>query len=344
MYALSISTALVLCAVLVSTTGGSSGKVFSALIDGSVRSPGAWGLTISTAVPLLVVAVGTIIATKAGLVNIGQEGQLLLGAAAAAYVATRLDAPGPVLLTAAMLAGALAGGLWAGIAALLRFGRAVPEVMSTLLLAFIASQVAAFFVTKKYLLLTRVKAINQLNQGEPLPAASRMPSLHLWGNDISWGLAVALVVMAIVAFVVGRTVLGFRLRMLGLNPRTAQRAGVSVVAYGGTALVASGAFAGLAGGLWLTGGQAGDRFTAGISSNVGWQGLLVALLARDNAVLAVPMAIVFAALRTGAGFLSATGVERRIADVVQATLVLALLVPPAVQAIQRRRAPKAATA
>jgi simple sugar transport system permease protein len=132
--------------------------------------------------------------------------------------------------------------------------------------------------------------------------------------------------------------------MLGLNQRTARRAGVSTAVVGGGALVVSGAAAGLAGGLWLTGGASGDRFSGNISSNIGWQGLLVALLARERAVLAVPMAFVFAALRTGSGFLAATGVDRRIANVVQAMLVLALLVPPAVQAIQARRGPRQAVA
>jgi simple sugar transport system permease protein len=126
--------------------------------------------------------------------------------------------------------------------------------------------------------------------------------------------------------------------MLGYNSRTARRAGVSAALVGGTALVVSGAAAGLAGGLWLTSGVAGDRFTTGISSNIGWQGLLVALLARQRVALAIPMAIVFAALRTGSGFLAATGVDRRIADVVQAMLVLALLIAPAIEELRRRRA------
>jgi simple sugar transport system permease protein len=125
--------------------------------------------------------------------------------------------------------------------------------------------------------------------------------------------------------------------MLGMNPRTAHRAGVSLSLYGGAAMAVTGAFAGIAGSAWLTGGISSDRFTSGMSSNLGWQGLLVALLARERAGAAIPMAFVFAMLRTGAGFLSATGVERRIADVVQAMLVLALLVPPALLAVQRRR-------
>jgi general nucleoside transport system permease protein len=344
LYIVSVAVALALCALLVSVTGGSAPKVFSALLDGSLRSPGAWGLTITTAVPLLIVAVGTIVATKAGLVNIGQEGQLLLGAAAAAYVATRLDAPGPVVLTCALVAGAIAGGLWAALAALTKFTRQVPEVISTLLLAFIASQIGAFLLTKKSLLLSRARVQNNTNAGQPLPAYARMPTIKLFGNSVSWGVLLALVLTALVAVVLARTTAGFKLRMLGMNPRTARRAGVSAVTYGGAAIVVSGAFAGVAGGAWLTGGAAGDRFNAGISSNIGWQGLLVALLARDKPLAALPMAFVFAALRTGSGFLSATGVERRIADVVQAMLVLALLVPPAVQAIQRRRSPKEAVA
>lgn len=344
LYVASVAVALGLCALLVSSTGGSATRVFSALLDGSVRSPGAWGLTITTAMPLLVVAVGTIVATKAGLVNIGQEGQLLLGAAGAAYVATRLEAPGPVLLAAAFASAAVIGALWAGLAAIMKYWRAVPEVMSTLLLVFVAGNLTNFGLTRKWLLLSRARVVNNTNSGDPLPAAARLPKIHAFGNTVSGGVLLALVLAGLAAIIVNRTVAGFRLRMLGLSPRTARRAGVSALAYGGTAMLVSGGMAGLAGGMWLTSGIAGDRFTAGISSNIGWQGLLVALLARDQPVAAVPMALVFAGLRTGAGFLSATGVERRIADVVQAMLVLALLVPPAVRAVQRHRAPKAAEA
>jgi len=342
-YTVSIVVALGLCGLLVSVTGGSAHKVLSALLDGSLRSPGAWGLTITTAAPLLVVAIGTIVAQKAGMSNIGQEGQLLLGAAVTAYVATRLDVPGPLLLTISFAAAAVVGAFWAGLAAAMKFTRKVPEVMSTLLLGFIAASVTTFGLTKKWLLLA-TKNTSRTNNGEPLPAGAKLPTLSIFGNEVSWGAVIAIVLTIVVGLVLNRTTIGFRLRMLGLNPRTARRAGVSAVAVGGTALAVSGATAAFAGGLWLTGGAAGDRFTAAISSDIGWQGLLVALLAREKAALAVPMAFVFAALRTGSGFLSATGIDRRIADVVQAMLVLALLVPPAIQAIQRRRRVKVVAA
>jgi simple sugar transport system permease protein len=313
-YVVSIAVALALCALLVAATGGSWEKVFSALIDGSLRSPGAWGLTLTTAAPLLIVAVGTIIATKAALL-------------------------------AALAAGIAGGALWAGLAAGMRFWRQVPEVISTLLLVFVAFQLVAYGLTKTWLLLDRTPRINKNNTGEPLPTDRTFSHLHLFGNDVSLSVVLALVLAVLIALWLSRSVGGFRLRMLGLNPRAAQRSGVSAVKVGGTALVASGAFAGLAGGVLLTSESAGDRITTAFSGNYGWQGLLVALLARDRPLVAIPMALVFAALRTGGGFLAATGVERRIADVVQAMLVLALLIPPAIAAIRdRRRALAAARA
>lgn len=338
-YVISIVVALALCALLVSSTGGSAMKVFTALVDGSLRSPGAWGTTVNTAAPLLAVAAGTIVAGKAGLSNIGQEGQVLLGAAATAFIATRLVAPGPVVIVLSVVAGVVLGGVWALLASVMKYSRKVPEVISTLLLYFIAVQMTNFALTKQWLLQS-LSTDSRVNNGQPLKHNARLPGIEIFGNVISWGALVAIVLTALIGITLARTTTGFRLRMLGLNPRTARRAGVSAAKIGGAALAISGATAGLAGALWLTGGVPGDRFTSGMSSNLGWQGLLVALLARQRAALAIPMAFVFAALRTGSQFLSATGVDRRIADVVQAMLVLALLVAPAIETAQKRRTRK----
>ena len=151
----------------------------------------------------------------------------------------------------------------------------------------------------------------------------------------------------VVSLVLARTVWGFRLRMLGLNPRAAQRSGVAQTRYGATALMLSGAFAGLAGAVMLAGGGfsfGNYQLVPGFATNIGWTGLLVALVAREKALVAIPVAFVFAALRTGSSFVGSTGVEGRITDVIQGFLVLALLVPPAVMFLRdRRRARAAAT-
>ena len=167
----------------------------------------------------------------------------------------------------------------------------------------------------------------------------------MFGNDFPVTAFVALVLAAVVALVLAWTIMGFRLQMLGRGPRTAHRAGVSEARYGGMALVVSGAFCGLAGVFMLTGGDFGNyRLTPGFSVNIGWEGLLVALVARSHPIVAIPAAFVFAALRTGSGFLASTGVDRDITKVVQALLVLALLVPPAILFVRNRRRALAAAA
>ncbi|HET9546859.1 MAG TPA: ABC transporter permease [Desertimonas sp.] len=331
LYAASIAGALLLSALLVSATGGSARAVWSALIDGSIRSPGAWGLTLTTMAPLLIVAVGAIVATRAGLINIGQEGQLLIGACFAAYVAVRLPGPGPLVIAGALVAAAIGGGLWAGIAALLKVWRNVPEVLTTLLLTFIAFPLLTFALRHDWLLGDRAERTRHINSGEQIPFDTRLPNLDLFGNRIDSAVVLALGVTAVVAYLVGRTRLGARVDVLGLNPRAAQRFGVPRGPLTAAVLVASGCFAGVAGSVLLTGGASGDRLSVGYSGNFGWDGLLIALVARNRVLVAIPTAFVFAALRTGSSFLAATGVDRRMTDVVQALLVLALLIPPAIE-------------
>lgn len=339
-YVVSVSGALVLSALLVAATGGSPGDVLDALLDGSLRSPGAWGVTLTTMAPLVIVATGTIVATRAGLVNIGQEGQLLVGAMFAAFFAVRLPGPGPVVLMLSIVAAAVGGGLWAGIAAWLRVRRAVPEVLSTLLLVFVSFPLLLLGLRHRSLLLDRDDTkINHTNSGEQIPGDTLLPDLHLFGNDVDFSVIIGVSLAVAAAWLLARTLLGFRVRMLGLNPRAAQRFGVSSNAYLAGCLVVSGAFAGVAGAMLLHGGASGDRMTAGMSNNFGWDGLLVALLARDKMSRAIPMAFVFAMLRTGSSFLASTGVDRRMTDVVQALLVLALLLPAALVALRRRRRP-----
>jgi simple sugar transport system permease protein len=339
LYALSILTALFLAGALVTVTGGSAGDVFNALLDGSIRNPGRWGLTLGAAAPLLLVALGTIVNARAGLVNIGQEGQLLFGAAFATYVGVRLGGPGPIVVVALCLAGIVGGALWAGLAGALRYWRGVPEVLTTLLLVTVAAQAIGYGLKNEWLLLAPAEGRANRNQvSAQMADDTRIPRITWFGNEFPLTVFLAIALAALTAFVLARTVPGFRLRMLGQNPRTAQRAGVGATRYGMASMLISGGFAGLAGATMLAGGDFGNyQLVPGFSTNIGWTGLLVALVARERAVSAIIVAFVFAALRTGSGFLAATGVERKITDVVQALLVLALLIPPAVLYIRERK-------
>ncbi len=345
LYAACIFGALVLSALLVESTGGSWSELFAALLDGSLRKPGRVGTTIGTAIPLLLVALGTIINSKAGLVNIGQEGQLFLGVAFAAYVGVEIGGPGPLVIVAILLAGIAGGALWAAIPALLRYWRNVPEVLSTLLLVTVAFQLVGYGLKNQWLLLAPPEGrANRQQISEQLVAENRIPRVTWFGNEFPISAFLALALAALIGFALARTVWGFRLRMLGANARTAQRAGVSSARYGGSSLIISGGFCGLAGAVMIAGGDFGNyTLVPGFPSRIGWTGLLVALVARQRALAAVTIALVFAGLRTGSGFVAATGVERRITNVVEGLLVLALLIPPALLFLRSRRRALAAT-
>ncbi len=347
LYASCLFVALALAAILVEVAAdnGSWSSVYTVILDGAVRSPGRWGLTLGVSAPILLVALGTTVSGRAGLVNIGQEGQLVIGAGFTAYVGVRIGGPGPLALLISLACGVLGGAMWAGIAGALRFWRNVPEVLTTLLMGVVAANLMGWGLRNRFLLLAPAEGRANRNQvSEPFALSRRIPRIELFGNEFPISVLAALALAIIVWLVLGRTVVGFRLRMLGRNPRTAQRAGVSEKRYGLGAMLVSGGFAGLAGGVMLTGGDFGNyQLVANFGAGIGFAGLLAALVARQRALVLIFVAFLFGGLRTGSGFLRATGVSARISDVVQGMLVLAMLLPPAVLYLRARRRALAAT-
>ena len=340
LYVVSIAIALGISAIIVSLTHGSPSKVFSALYDGSLRGWGSFGYTLDNATPLLIVAIGTIVSVRAGFFNIGQEGQLTIGATCGAFVALRVHPAGVPVLILALAAAALGGALWAGICALLRFWRGVGVVISSLLLIFVAYQVLSYALSSPRLLQEHAAGNATLNESDQLSPAVQ---LHRFGAyprfNFGTGLLIALGLTMVIGVFMTRTKWGFRIRMLGLNPVVAKRSGVRAALLGSVAIMISGATAGLAGGVMLT-GQA-YRITPTISNNVGWNGLLVALVARNNAYAAIVVAFFFGALEAGGGFLATSGVPTDLVNIVTALVVLAVVFPPALVQFRKYRRARA---
>ena len=338
LYVLSIVIAFVISALLVQFNDGSWREVLDAMMNGAFRNPGRWGETLRRAAPLLIVASGSAIAAKAGIINIGQEGQLLVGAAGAAFILTRINPGSPVMLILGLILGTIAGAVWAGISALLYYWRRVPIVLSTLLLVYLSNQAVGYTMTRSSLLLEIVEGSpNRIQNSAKVAPESRLGIITLFGNKFPLSVPFAVLFAVGVAYLLARSVWGFRLKMLGMNPRTAQRAGVSSVYFGTLALITSGAAAGLAGSMMLASGQSNYRVSSGFAGGVGWDGLLVALVARNNPYAAIPVALAFASLYTGSNFLAAAGVSSVLVDVIRGLLVLALFVPPAISELRRKR-------
>ncbi|MEV8632171.1 ABC transporter permease, partial [Streptosporangium sp. NPDC051023] len=339
LYLASFGVALAVATVLVTLAGHSMADTILALYQGSLEGGASIGQTLDEAAPLLLVAVGAIVCARAGIFNIGQEGQLIVGAMAGAAVALFAPGPGWLILPLTLLCATAAGALWAGVPAVLFYWRRVDVVISTLLMVFVAMQVVSFAVNRDYLLQeTAIKGQILSPQSDLLPETARLPRLGEYPDfNLGAGVLVALLVTGVIAFLLKYGRWGFRLRMLGLNPVAARRTGVRAAALGGGALLLSGGFAGLAGGVMLTGNV--YRIQAGFADNVGWEGLLVALVARNHPLLAIPVAVFFGALRAGGGFLASTGVPRYLVSIVTALLVLAAVFPSAYAEIRARRRP-----
>lgn len=252
--------------------------------------------TLVRAVPLTLAGLAVAVAFRAGVFNIGAEGQLLAGAAVGAAVAglsTAAGMPAVIALPVTIVAGAAAGGAWAGIAAWLRTRFGVLEVISTILLNFVAINLVGFLVRGPLQEPTGIYP-----QTESLGAAARLPVL-VAGTRLHWGAAIALVAAVALWFYLRHTAGGFRLVMTGANPSAAERAGrIDVRRVSTRAFLLSGALAGTAGVVELTGVT--YALYENLSPGYGYTAIAVALLARLHPLGVVVAGVLFGALDVGA--------------------------------------------
>ena len=328
--AMALVVALGMAAALLALTGYQPWSAFSDMWQGSFGSKEAFFTTLNETAPLLIVAIGACIALRAGLINLGLEGQFLIGGLAAVAVAVKLHPPGVVALPLMFGAAVVAGAAWAGVAALLRFRRGVNEVLVTLLMYFVAVQLASWLLDRESLLQAGAPrgapSSDRLPQSELIPGNARLPFITRGpGFALQAGIVFAIVIAIVCSFAFARTKWGFNLRVVGLNARVARRFGVRASTTGAAALMLSGALAAFAGAVFLTGGAL--RVTPDFASDYGFEGLLVALIAQGQAIVAIPVALLYGALRAGGGLLSASGVSTNVVAIIQALVVLAVMLP-----------------
>jgi ABC-type uncharacterized transport system permease subunit len=295
-----------------------------ALWRGAFGSPDAiLSALLPRAIPLIVIGLGICLAFRAGALNIGAEGQFYAGAIAATWVGLSLGGWPRLIAVPVVLAAALTAGLlWASVPALLRLRFGVLEVISTLLLNFVAEALVSWMVQGP---LQESKHIYP--QSDPLPLAARLPQLpgtrlHL-GLALALGLAVGLWVFA------RRTLPGFQLRATGANPvAAAVMGGVDTRRVFGLALAASGALAGLAGGSEVSGTS--FALFQSLSPGYGFTAIAVALLARLNPLGTVATGLLFAALEAGSSAMQREAqVPAVMVSVVEAVIIVAVLLADA---------------
>jgi simple sugar transport system permease protein len=270
--------------------------------------------------PLIIAGLAVALAFRGGVFNIGAEGQLLVGAIAATTVSLAGgETIGRAIVPISLMSAALAGALWAGIAALLRRRFHVLEIISTIMLNFVAIYLVSYLVRGPLQESTHIYP-----QTESLSPSARLPLL-IPETRLHFGFAVAIIIGALLSWVFRKTAVGFRIRATGASPLAALTAGrIDVGRTSFTVFLLSGALAGMAGGIEVTGVT--FALYENLSPGYGYTAIAVALIAGLNPLGIIVSGIFFGVLETGATALQREfGVPSSLASVVEAALILAAL-------------------
>ena len=330
---LSVFVGLVLAAALMKASGYSPEEAFSALWTGATglaAGPphGAHDLafgsghialfqmaqSFSKMTPLLFCGLAVALGLRAGLFNIGAQGQMTFGALAAASVGARAGLPPWVHVPLTLAAGAAAGGLWGALPGLLKARRGVHEVISTIMLNFVALDIAHYAVTHN------LRDSNSQNpQTVEIAASAVLPPL-IPHTALTGGLLLALLAALAVTLLIRYTALGYAIRAVGLGTEAARATGIAVPRTLLVTMALSGALAGIAGAVEVMGVQ--HRYASGIAASYGFDGIAVALLGNGGGFGVILSALFFGGLASGSSYMeSLTDVPAPISVIVQAVVI-----------------------
>ncbi|MCP4139219.1 MAG: ABC transporter permease [Chloroflexi bacterium] len=277
-------------------------EAYGALWEGAFGSTNAMAETLVKATPLLLVGLGICIAFRASVINIGGEGQMIIGGILATQVGlTFTEAPGWLVIILAIFAGFIGGAIWGGIPGLLKAYFRVNEILSTVMMNAIAVQLMNFLLRGPMIDPAQAEKASKIPQTARLLDAFRLPRLA--PTRLHVGFLIAIVLAIVVYILLWRTTLGYRIRAVGQNPHASRYGGIRVRRRIVTALLLSGALAGLAGAIQVYGvnyRMITDGSASGFTGSAGFNGIVAALFGQLHPIGTIPAAIFFGALLVGA--------------------------------------------
>lgn len=329
-YILILVVSLAVGALVILLSGKNPIEAYRALLHGALGSPLKIADTLDRASIMILSGLAAAVAFRTSVWNLGLEGQLYAGAFAAAWVGFTIHGlSAPIHMTLCLLAGALMGGLWSLPAILLKLRWNVTELVSTLMLNYIAILFTAYLVAFPF------RDPTALMPGtETLDATARLPRM-IPGSVLNIGFPIALAFAFLVFWFLYRTKVGYELRMVGYNPRFARYTGMPVRRSAFLAMILSGMLVGLGGAVVITGFF--GRFISSFSAGYGWDGMLISLLAQNHPLGVIPAAIFYATLANGAlAMQSATGVPQAVVVMVKGTIMFFVTVQVFITFFNRR--------
>lgn len=330
--ALSLLTALIFCAVLLGLARFNPLTVYQTLWTGAITGSSSLAETLVTTTPLILLGLAVALGFKGGLFNIGAEGQYIVGGLGAAFAGHLFQgAPAIFMVSFALLAGALTGALYATIAGVLKVLTGAYEVITTIMLNYVAIDLVSWLVDDG----GAMHGPNQIQQSYAINPGAQLPVI--WpGTRLHLGFIIALVVAALVYMLIWRTTWGFELRALGLNPTAARSAGVSVRRVTIWVMAASGALSGLAGAIQVTGLPpylVPDPF----GSNFGFDAIGVAIIGAGHPIGIVLAAFLLGALRNGSTLMEQTaGISAPFVSIIIAVVMFFVAAPVVIRWIYFR--------
>ncbi|MGZ6316183.1 MAG: ABC transporter permease [Anaerolineales bacterium] len=277
-------------------------EAYKALWVGAFGDSNALAETLVKATPLLLVALGICISFRGDVINIGGEGQMIIGAILASWVGLTFTTwPGWLVITLSMLAGFIGGAIWGGIPGYLKAYFNVNEILSTVMMNAIAVQCMNFALSGPMIDPVQAKLASRIPQTARLPEAFWLP--RLVPTRLHLGALIAVILAVLVYILLWRTTLGYRIRAVGQSLHAARYAGINVKRYVVLALLLSGAFAGLAGAVQVFGvnyRMISTGSATGFTGNAGFNGIVAALFGQLHPIWSIPASILFGALLVGA--------------------------------------------
>lgn len=300
-------------AFVIAVSGENPLVSFAAMFTGALGSGSAVAETLVKAIPLAISGLAVALGLRAGLFNIGVEGQLLVGALCAGWIGFAVRLPAAIHLPLCLLAGVAGGAVWGFLPGLLKAKRGVHEVITTIMLNYIA-----FYLTH-YLVMNPLK--DRSTMAPQTPEIHSTAGLGAISGGLHWGILIAALCVVGFAFLMNRTVAGYELKTVGRAPDAARAAGISVSRTIILAMVLSGGLAGLAGSVEVLGVH--HKFYDQFSPGYGFDSIAVALLGGNTALGTALAAMLFGALRNGAVNMQlAANTPKEIVTLIQAIIII----------------------
>ncbi len=270
---------------------------YAALVNGAAGSVSGITQSLVKATPLLLVGLGICIAFRANVINIGGEGQIILGALMATWFPLTFNTwPGELLISATLIMSFLAGAAWGFVPGILKARLNVNEILSTIMMNSIALQLMNMLIRGPLMDPAGIAAGTFLAQSARIPQQAWLP--RLVPQTLLHAGAILAVLLAVAVYIfLWRTTIGYRIRAVGLNPQASRYSGINVPFYQALAMTLAGGFAGLAGGIEVIGVQ--HRLLDGITSGYGFTGIVAALLGSLHPLGLIPASILFGGLLVG---------------------------------------------